>query len=142
MMPKNQEMVTLINFETHQDDRGSLVAIESSKNIPFDIKRIYYLFKNNPSQTRAKHAHKKLKQVYIAMSGSCKISLDDGEKQEVVTLDKANVGMLFNGLVWREIFDFSEDCVLMVLADEFYEEEDYLKTYEEFLEFRKLNNKQ
>ena len=141
-MPRNLEMVTMIDFETHQDERGSLVAIESSKNIPFDIKRIYYLFKNNPSQTRAKHAHKKLKQVYIEMSGSCKIRLDDGEKQEVVTLDKANVGMLFNGLVWREIFDFSEDCVLMVLADEFYEEEDYLKTYEEFLEFRKLNIKQ
>ena len=73
------------------------------------------------------------------MSGSCKIRLDDGENEEVVTLDKANVGMLFNSVVWREIFDFSEDCVLMVLADEFYEEEDYLKTYEEFLEFRKLN---
>lgn len=140
-MSKTQEMVEFIEFETHADERGSLVALESSKNVPFDIKRVYYLFQNNQNSTRAQHAHKELKQVYIVMSGSCKIRLSNGEKEEVITLDKPNVGILFKPLIWREIFEFSEDCVLTVLADDFYKEEDYINSYEEFLEFKKLSLK-
>jgi hypothetical protein len=131
-------MIQFLNFETHLDPRGELVAIESSKNIPFDIKRIYYLFKNQPQFVRAQHAHKKLKQVYIAVCGSCKMMISDGAKKEIVTLNDPIVGVFFTEIIWRELFDFSSDCVLMVLADDFYKEEDYIKNYDEFINFKKL----
>ncbi len=131
-------MIQFLNFETYSDPRGELVAIESSKNIPFDIKRIYYLFKNQPQFVRAQHAHKKLKQVYIVLCGSCKMMISDGEKKEIVTLDNPRVGIFFTEIIWRELFDFSSDCVLMVLADDFYKEEDYIKNYDEFINFKKL----
>ncbi len=131
-------MIKFLEFKNFCDERGSLVSIESCKNIPFDIKRIYYLFKNSSNTIRGKHAHKKLKQVYIAVSGSCKILIKDGQKEQIVLLDKPNVGLFFDdNVVWRELLDFSENCVLVVLADDFYNEEDYIRNYDEFLEYKK-----
>lgn len=134
-------MIKFLKFETHQDERGSLIALESNKNIPFDIKRVYYIFKNGSDVTRGQHAHKKLKQVYIVVSGSCKVSLDDGNKKEIITLDNPDIGMVFDRIIWRELFDFSQDCVLMVLADDFYDEEDCIRNYEEFLKYKKKNDR-
>lgn len=79
-------MIKFLKFETHQDERGSLISLESSKNIPFDIKRVYYIFKNSSYVTRGQHAHKKLKQLYVAVSGSCKVRLDDGTKKKLSLL--------------------------------------------------------
>ncbi len=132
-------MIKILEFKVSSDDRGSLVALENSIDIPFDIKRVYYLFKNNNKTVRGQHAHKNLKQVYVAVSGSCKVRITNENKSEVVTLDKPTIGILFDQIIWRELFDFSADCVLMVLADDLYKEEDYIRNYEEFLEYKKLN---
>ncbi|MES2960895.1 MAG: FdtA/QdtA family cupin domain-containing protein [Pseudomonadota bacterium] len=132
-------MIKYIEFKNHNDNRGSLVAIESFHDINFNIKRVYYLFKNDPKSVRAKHAHKKLQQVYIAVSGSCKMRINDGKKEKIINLNQPNVGVFFTEIVWRELYDFSPDCVLMVLADEFYDETDYIRTYEEFLNYKKIS---
>ncbi len=129
-------MIKFLKFETHQDERGSLISLESSKNIPFDIKRVYYIFKNGSDVTRGQHAHKKLKQIYVAISGSCKVRLDDGIKEEVTTLNQPNIGIVFDQIIWRDLFDFSPDCVLIVLADDFYDEKDCIRNYEEFLKYK------
>ena len=134
-------MIKFLKFETHQDERGSLISLESNKNIPFDIKRVYYIFKNGADVIRGQHAHKKLKQIYIVVSGSCKVILDDGNKKEIITLDNPDIGMVFDRIIWRELFDFSQDCVLMVLADDFYDEEDCIRNYEEFLKYKKKNDR-
>lgn len=133
-------MIKLLEFKNFCDERGSLVSIESSKNIPFDVKRVYYLFKNSSNTTRGKHAHKELRQVYIAVSGSCKIVVKNGQQEQTIILDRPDIGLFFDDtVVWRELSDFSENCVLMVLADDFYKEEDYIRNYDEFLEYKKLN---
>lgn len=126
-------MIKIINLETHSDERGSLVAIESLKNIPFEIKRIYYLFGNQPGIERGKHAHKNLKQIYIAVSGSCKIEFDNGKTKSEYFLNNPASGLLIDEVVWREIKEISPDCVLLVITNDFYKEADYIRDYQEFL---------
>lgn len=123
----------LIEFQVKGDERGSLVAIENNKNIPFEIKRIYYIFDTKHNVTRGKHAHKNLSQVLICLKGSCCIFLDNGSLQEKFILDTSTIGLLIENLIWREMHDFSEDCVLLVLASEHYDESDYIRDYNEFL---------
>jgi dTDP-4-dehydrorhamnose 3,5-epimerase-like enzyme len=125
----------LINFQIKGDERGSLISLERGKNIPFTIKRIYYIFDTKKNVRRGYHAHKNLKQVLVCVSGSCKILLDDGSKKDMIKLDKPETALFIKGTIWREIYDFSSDCVLMVLADNFYDEEDYLRNYEDFLKY-------
>ncbi|ENM3953024.1 sugar 3,4-ketoisomerase [Vibrio cholerae] len=126
-------LVKLISFESLGDHRGSLVALEQNKNIPFDIKRIYYIFDTKQGVVRGLHAHKALKQVAIALKGSCRFVLDDGMTKEDVILDCSTKGILIDSCLWREMHDFSEDCLLMVLASEHYDESDYIRDYEAFL---------
>ena len=125
--------VKLIPLQAHGDERGSLVALEEGKNIPFDIKRVYYMFKTNPGVTRGFHAHKTLKQVAIAVRGSCRFMLDDGRERVDILLDNPAQGLLIESFMWREMYDFSDDCVLMVLADQLYDENDYVRDYETFI---------
>ncbi|TKF99444.1 WxcM-like domain-containing protein [Vibrio sp. F13] len=125
--------VKLIQFQSHGDDRGSLVSLEQRQNIPFDIKRVYYLFNTKDEVKRGFHAHKKLKQLAIVLKGSCRFLLDDGTEKIELLLDNPAQGLLIESLVWREMFDFSEDCVLMVLADSVYDENDYIRDYDEFI---------
>ena len=115
------------------DGRGSLLSLESNKNIPFDIKRVYYIFNTVKGVSRGFHAHKALKQVAIAVSGSCRFVLDDGVGKAEVILDMPTKGLLIESFMWREMHDFSDDCVLMVLADQLYDESDYIRNYEDFL---------
>lgn len=124
----------LINFEVKGDERGNLIALEGNKNIPFEIKRVYYIYGTKKGVRRGFHAHKNLKQIAVCVSGSCKFLLDDGEKKEVVLLDSPDKGLFINKMIWREMFDFSDDCVLMVLASDYYDESDYIRDYGEFLE--------
>lgn len=126
-------LVKLINFETRGDERGSLIALEAYKRIPFDIKRVYYIFDTKHGVSRGFHAHKALKQVAVCVSGSCRMVLDNGQKKEEILLDSPNKGLLIEGLIWREMHDFSEGCVLLVLASEYYDEADYIRNYQEFL---------
>ena len=122
-------LANLIHLPVLGDDRGSLIALEGNKNIPFDIKRIYYIY----GVSRGFHAHKALKQVAIAVSGSCRFILDDGIEREDILLNDPAQGLLIESFMWREMHDFSDDCVLMVLANQLYDEDDYIRNYDEFI---------
>lgn len=128
-------------FEIHGDERGQLVALEELKNIPFIIKRVYYMYDTGGGVQRGHHAHRSLEQILICVHGSCKILLDNGEEKEIVTLDKPNEGLYIANNIWREMFDFSEDAVLMVLASELYDETDYIRNYDDFLTLVKERRK-
>ena len=123
----------LKDFHIIGDNRGSLISIESKIDIPFEIKRLYYIFGNKNNIRRGFHAHKNLQQLLIAVSGSCKILIDSGKSKEEVLLDSPKKGLLIKELLWREMFDFSADCVLLVLASEHYDEKDYIRDYNQFL---------
>ena len=123
----------LVDFKTLGDERGSLIAIEEGYNAPFDIKRVYYIFDTQQNVERGFHAHINLKQMAIAVKGSCTFVIDNGQKREEVKLDNPNKGLLIEGLIWREMKEFSLDCVLVVLASEHYDESDYIREYNEFL---------
>ncbi|AWQ18185.1 TDP-4-oxo-6-deoxy-alpha-D-glucose-3,4-oxoisomerase [Pantoea ananatis] len=125
--------IKIIPLQTHGDERGSLVSLEHENNIPFEIKRVYYMFNTGKGVKRGFHAHRRLKQVAIAVRGSCRFILDDGNERVSLLLDNPAQGLVIESFVWREMVDFSEDCVLMVLANEHYDESDYVRNYEEFL---------
>jgi len=131
-------LIKTINFQPLGDERGSLVALEGNKSVPFDIKRVYYIFGTKEGVSRGFHAHLNLKQVAVCVTGSCRFVLDNGKQREEVVLDKSTIGLLINDLTWREMYDFSPDCVLMVLASEHYDESDYIRDYQEFL--KAVNN--
>lgn len=124
-------------FQSHGDERGQLTVLEEGKEIPFSVKRIYYIYGTKAGVTRGYHAHKSLEQILICVHGSCKVRLDDGSEKEVVMLDKPNEGIYISNSMWREMFDFSPDAVLLVLASEPYNESDYIRNYGEFLRFVK-----
>ena len=122
-------------FQQHGDERGQLVALEEEKDIPFKIKRVYYMYDTRKGVRRGYHAHKSLEQILVCVHGSCKILMDNSVEQEVVFLDKPYEGLYIGNDIWREMFDFSEDAVLLVLASEYYDESDYIRNYDEFLKF-------
>lgn len=124
-----------IALQKHGDDRGLLVAIEEGRNIPFSIKRVYYMYSTLAGVRRGFHAHKETKQVAIVLKGSCGFYFDDGCSRKNIILDDPAVGVLIEPLVWHEMYDFSEDCILMVLADDFYDEDDYIRDYDDFKKF-------
>ena len=125
-------LLKIIEFPSIIDERGSLVSIEETTSVPFNIKRVYYLFGTKESTTRGLHAHKVLKQVLLCVKGSCSVTLDDGKVRESLRLNSPNQGLLVGELTWREMSDFSKDCVLVVLASEFYDESDYIRDYDKF----------
>lgn len=126
--------IKMIDFNVMGDNRGSLIALEEHKNIPFKIKRVYYIFGTKENVRRGFHAHKNLKQVAICIQGSCKFLLDNGKiKKDDILLNDLTKGLVIEPMIWHEMYDFSEDCVLMVLANELYLEEDYLRDYSKFL---------
>lgn len=129
--------IKIIPLQTHGDERGSLIALEEGRNIPFPVKRVYYLFNTKDGVRRGFHAHKTLKQVAIAVRGTCRFLLDDGCERVEVMLDNPAQGLLIESFMWREMYDFSEDCVLMVLADQLYDESDYIRDYDAFLKEKK-----
>lgn len=122
-------------FQQHGDHRGQLVALEEGKEIPFQVKRVYYMYDTVEGVRRGYHAHKCLEQILICVHGSCKILLDNGSETEVVSLDTPFEGLYISNDMWREMYDFSPDAVLMVLASELYDEADYIRNYDEFLKF-------
>lgn len=126
-------LVKTISFKSLGDERGSLVALEGSQSLPFDIKRVYYIFGTKEGVSRGFHAHKNLKQVAVCVTGSCRFLLDNGYNKEEVVLNSPTTGLLIEDTVWREMYDFTSDCVLMVLADQYYDESDYIRDYQTFL---------
>lgn len=127
-------------FQPHGDDRGQLVALEEFKDIPFRIKRVYYVYDTDAEAVRGHHAHKKLEQILICIHGSCKIRVDNGKEKKIIPLEKPYEGLYLSSDMWREMYDFSPDAVLMVLASELYDESDYIRNYDDFLEY--VNSKE
>ncbi len=125
-------LVKFIDFKVMGDHRGNLISLEGNKNIPFDIKRVYYIFDNIADVERGFHAHHNLKQVVICMHGECTFVLDNGITREEVVLNSKTQGLYIEDFIWREMKAFSPEAVLMVLASEHYDENDYIRNYEEF----------
>lgn len=130
------------NFPPHGDDRGQLVAIEAMKDLPFEVKRVYYIYDTLPGVRRGFHAHLNLQQILLCVHGSCKIHLDNGTETAEVLLDKPNEGLYISNDMWREMYDFSDGAVLLVLASEYYDKKDYIRNYEDFIEMVQKKEKQ
>lgn len=122
------------NFPPHGDDRGQLVAIEAMKDLPFEVKRVYYIYDTLSGVRRGFHAHLNLQQILLCVHGSCKIHLDNGTETAEVLLDKPNEGLYISNDMWREMYDFSDGAVLLVLASQHYDESDYIRNYDVFLQ--------
>ena len=127
-------VVKELQLPWHGDERGKLIALEALTDlVPFEVKRVYYIFDTTPGTVRGNHAHKDLRQLLVCVSGACTIACEmpDGTKSEH-RLDWPDRGLLIEGLVWRQMKEFSKDAVLLVLASEHYDESDYIRSYDEF----------
>lgn len=122
-------------FQQHGDERGQLIAVEEHRDIPFEIKRVYYMYGTGEGVHRGFHAHKSLQQILICIHGTCKILLNNGYEQKVIYLEKPYEGLYVSNNMWREMYDFSPDAVLLVFASDYYNEDDYIRDYDEFLNF-------
>lgn len=122
-----------IQLQKHGDSSGMLIALEEDRNVPFVIRRVYYIFATKNDVHRGRHAHRHLHQLAVAVRGSVTFLLDDGNGPVEVVLDDPSHGLMLGRMVWRELYDFSEDCVLMVLADQLYDQSDYITDYADFL---------
>ena len=127
----------IINLPKIADARGNLTFIEGGRNIPFDIKRVYYLYDIPGGAERGAHGHRKLQQLIVAMSGSFVVILDDGYEKMTFHMNRSYYGLYVSPMVWREITDVSSGAVLMVLASEFYDAADYFRDYKQFLKASK-----
>jgi dTDP-4-dehydrorhamnose 3,5-epimerase-like enzyme len=122
----------LVRLPTFVDDRGNLAVIEAMTDIPFEVKRVYYLYQFTGAK-RGGHAHKRLQQLFIALSGSFDVVLDDGRRKKTIRLSDPAEGLYICPMIWREIENFSPGSVCLVLASTHYDERDYFRTYEEFV---------
>ncbi|TVL33372.1 sugar 3,4-ketoisomerase [Shewanella xiamenensis] len=135
----NMSLINIIDFPVLGDGRGALVALEANRHIPFEIKRVYYIYGTAQGVARGFHAHKALKQVAICLKGSCRFVMDDGKDKQQVILATPDKGLLIEPMQWHEMYDFTEDCLLMVLADQVYDESDYIREYSKFIEAAKTH---
>ena len=126
----------IIDIPKINNAKGNIGVIEND-TIPFDVKRVYYLFDVPSGAKRGGHAHKKLKQVILAISGSFDVVLKDGKSKEIVTLNRPDKGLLIENNIWRELENFSSGSVCLVLASEEFSEDDYIRSYKEYLSFVK-----
>lgn len=127
------ENCSIIDLPRINDPRGNLTFVEAGKHIPFDIQRVYYLYDVPGGAERGGHAHKNLHQLIIAMSGSFDIHLDDGRAKKTIHMNRSYYGLYVCPMIWREIDNFSSGAVCMVLASNFYDEDDYYRDYDLFV---------
>lgn len=125
----------LKKFKQSVNDTGALTVIEAQKDVPFEIKRVYYIYNVEQDARRGFHAHKKLEQYLICVNGSCKVDIDDGSEKSTVCLDNPNEGIYVGPKMWHEMYDFTDEAVLLVLASDYYDEADYIRNYGDFLQF-------
>lgn len=128
----------LINMKVFGDERGKLISLEGNKNVPFEIKRVYWIFDTVPNFNRGMHAHKNMEQIIVAMDGACQFVLDNGKTRETLWLNRPDIGLYIGKNMWREMKNFSYGCKLMVLASDYYDESEYIRSYDAFL--KELNN--
>lgn len=129
----SMNLIKWIELPNLGDHRGSLIVAEANRNIPFSIQRLYYISGAQPDVPRGFHAHKQLRQIAFGIQGSCKMLMDNGREKQEVLIAQSNKGLLIPPMVWHEMHDFSEDCILLVLASDYYDESDYIRNYGQFL---------
>ncbi len=127
-------LIKRVVFPKLGDERGNLIVLEQEKTVPFQIKRLYYIYGTSAGVSRGFHAHRKLEQLAVCVAGKCRMLLDDGINQQDVWLDTPQEGILIESMIWHEMHDFSSDCVLLVIASEHYDESDYIREYSKFKE--------
>lgn len=131
---------SIIELSKHHSDRkGNLSVVENNISLPFDVKRTYYLYDVPGGESRGGHAHKNLHQLIVAVSGSFTVTLDDGNIKRTYTLNRPYQGLLVVPGIWRTLDDFSSGAVCMVLASEGYSEDDYIRSYDDYIKFKKNN---
>lgn len=123
----------LIDMKVHGDSRGKLIAVESNRDIPFEIKRVYWIYDTLPNEERGHHSHTDMEQIVVCMDGSCVFELDDGKSKINITLNRPDLGLYIGKNIWRVMKDFSYGCKLMVLASDYYDEKEYIRNYDEFM---------
>ena len=129
----NLDLCRLVPLVKITDVRGDIGVIEGNRHVPFDIKRIYYSYNTPTNVSRGGHAHKNLHQLILSIAGSFDITIDDGKAKRVIHLDKKDSGLYICPMIWRDLSNFSDDSVCLVLASEYYDEGDYIRSYPEFL---------
>jgi hypothetical protein len=129
----SMDKARLVEFKMNTDERGSLVAIEGEKNLAYRIFRIFYMFDMDQNASRGKHANRKSRICFIAIRGTCKICVDDGIQRESFILNAPNKGLICDPMTWKEMSDFSSDCVLAGICDTAYEAGEYISEYEAFI---------
>lgn len=134
------EKCRMIEFPQKGDDRGHLVIVEGNQDIPFEIKRVFYIYGSDKDVIRGKHANYNTEFVLINVAGTSKVKVDDGTEQKIFSLDRPHTGIFLPRMVWKDMYDFSEDSVLLVLASEHYDETEYIRSYPEYLEIMKQKN--
>ena len=125
------EKCRMIEFPQKGDDRGHLVIVEGNQDIPFEIKRVFYIYGSDKDVIRGKHANYNTEFVLINVAGTSKVKVDDGTEQKIFSLDRPHTGIFLPRMVWKDMYDFSEDSVLLVLASEHYDETEYIRSYSE-----------
>lgn len=131
---KLSEQIKILEFSDLGDERGNLVVVEGSGiDIPFSIKRVFYIYGSDAEVIRGRHANRKTEFVLINVSGKSKVKVDNGYEQRIIDLDRPRMGLYLSTMVWKDMFEFSPDSVLLVLASEHYDAEEYIRNYDDFL---------
>jgi hypothetical protein len=129
---------SIIEIDKHHHEKGNISVIENNETVPFDVRRVYYLYDIPGGESRGGHAHKELRQLVVAASGSFNVTIDDGKVKRTLTLNRPYHGLLIVPGIWRELDDFSSGSVCLVLASHTYDTEDYIRDYDEFLKMKSI----
>lgn len=130
-----KEQYRILDFNEFGDERGNLVVAEGSgRDVPFDIKRVFYMYGTDPEMIRGQHANRKTQFVLINVSGTSRVKMDNGWETEIIELNKPRMGLFIDKMVWKDMYDFSADSVLLVLASEHYDGKEYIRDYQRFLD--------
>lgn len=128
-----KEKCPIVHFDDLGDERGKLVVIEGGQAIPFEIKRVFYIYDSDDSVVRGQHANRESEFVLINVAGNSKVRITDGEEEIIVELDRPMTGVYIPKMIWKDMYDFSEDSILLVLASTHYDGAEYIRDYEEYL---------
>jgi len=133
MIKPLEECYKILEFSEYGDERGSLVIAEGNMDVPFEIKRVFYMYGSDPDVIRGQHANKESEFVLINVSGSSKVKIDNGRENVIVELNKPRMGLYLSTMIWKDMYDFSSDSVLLVLASTHYDGSEYIRDYNEYL---------
>lgn len=133
----DEEIYRIINLKNLGDERGNLIVIEGNKDIPFEIKRIFYIYGSDSTVVRGQHANRESGFILVNVAGTSKVMITDGTDKEIVNLDKPMKAVYIPKMMWKEMYDFSSDSVLLVLANTHYDGKEYIRDYDEYVEIMK-----